>query len=78
MVFCNDVGRPLESGQVSWGFHAALTRAGLPRIRLHDLRHTAASLLLAKCVRPKVVQKMLGHPTITLTLDNYSHLNPGL
>lgn len=78
LVFCNDVGRPLQSGQVSWRFHKALDDAGLPRLRLHDLRHTAASLLLAKGVHPKIVQEMLGHATITLTLDTYSHLTPGL
>lgn len=45
---------------------------------MHDLRHTAASLLLAKGVHPKVVQDLLGHSTISLTLDTYSHVTPGL
>jgi integrase len=52
--------------------------AGLPRIRFHDLRHTAASLLLAAGEHPKVVQETLGHSSITLTMDTYSHVLPGL
>jgi integrase len=63
---------------VSWSLHQALERAGLPRIRVHDLRHTAATLLLSQGVHPKVVQELLGHSSITLTLDTYSHVLPGL
>ena len=55
----------------------ALAKAGLPRIRIHDLRHTAATQLLERGVHPKVVQEMLGHSTITLTLDTYSHVCQG-
>ncbi len=50
----------------------------LELLRLHDLRHTAATQLLERGVHPKVVQEMLGHSTITLTLDTYSHVMPGL
>jgi integrase len=78
LVFCTVIGRPLEGGQVSWRFRKALGVAGLPRIRLHDLRHTAATILLTRGVHPKVVQEMLGHSTITLTLDTYSHVAPAL
>jgi integrase len=78
LVFCTGIGRPLEGGQVSWRFHKALGAAGLPRIRVHDLRHTAATLLLTRGVHPKVVQEMLGHSTIALTLDTYSHVAPAL
>jgi len=53
-------------------------RAGLPPIRLHDLRHSVASILLARGVHPKVVSDMLGHATIALTLDTYSHVIPSL
>ena len=60
-------------------FKAALTRAGLPlTVRLHDLRHAAATMLLQAGVHPKVVSERLGHSTITLTLDTYSHVVPGL
>ena len=51
---------------------------GLPPIRLHDLRHSVASILLARGVHPKVVSEMLGHATIALTLDTYSHVIPSL
>lgn len=78
LVFCNDVGDPIDGGLVSWRLHQALAKAGLPRIRVHDLRHTAASLLLAQGAHPKVVQEMLGHSTVMLTLDTYSHVTPGL
>jgi integrase len=50
--------------------------AGLPLIRFHDLRHTAATLLLGRGVNPKVVSEMLGHSTIAITLDIYSHVVP--
>jgi integrase len=78
LIFCTEEGRPFESGQVSWRFHKALTRIGLPQMRLHDLRHTAATQLLTRGVHPKVVQELLGHSTITLTLDTYSHVSPAL
>jgi len=55
-----------------------LKRAGLPDIRFHDLRHTCATLLLTKGVHPKVVSEMLGHSSIAITLDTYSHVIPGL
>lgn len=51
---------------------------GLPDIRVHDLRHSHASLLLASDVNPKLVQERLGHASITLTLDTYSHVIPSL
>jgi integrase len=56
----------------------ALLRAGVPRVRVHDLRHTTASVLLELGVHPKVVQDLLGHSTIAVTLDTYSHVAPGL
>jgi integrase len=52
--------------------------AELPQIRLHDLRHTCATLLLTKNVNPKVVSEMLGHATIAITLDTYSHVLPNM
>nr|MBA2701958.1 tyrosine-type recombinase/integrase [Chloroflexota bacterium] len=57
-------------------FHGLLERAGLPRVRFHDLRHTAATLLLASGTHPKLVQELLGHSSIALTLDTYSHVTP--
>jgi integrase len=55
-----------------------LKRVGLPQIRFHDLRHTCATLLLTKNVNPKVVSEMLGHATIAITLDTYSHVLPNM
>jgi integrase len=52
----------------------ALANARLPRVRVHDLRYTTARVLLAAGTHPKIVQDLLGHSTITLTLDTYSHL----
>ena len=52
--------------------------AKLPRIRLHDLRHTVASLMLARNVPAKVVQERLGHSSVMLTFDIYSHVSPGM
>jgi len=60
-------------------FKPLLERAGLPRtVRLHDLRHTCATLLLGKRVHPKIVQELLGHATIAITLDTYSHVLPNM
>jgi integrase len=51
---------------------------GLPKIRFHDLRHTAATLMLSEGVHPKVVQERLGHSSISITLDTYSHVIPSM
>ncbi len=55
-----------------------LKRASLPQITFHDLRHTCATLLLSKGVHPKFVQELLGHATISITLDRYSHVIPAM
>lgn len=78
LVFCTMWGGPLDPGYINQQFHKALAQAGLPALRPHDLRHTAATLLLRRGVHPKVVQELLGHSTITLTLDTYSHVAPAL
>jgi integrase len=78
LVFCARTGGPVESSWLNVVFKRELARAGLPRVRIHDLRHTAATLLLTRGVHPKVVQDMLGHSTVTLTLDTYSHVTPAL
>ncbi|PLS86083.1 MAG: site-specific integrase, partial [Actinobacteria bacterium] len=59
-------------------FAPLLRRAGLPRVRFHDLRHTCATLLLKQGVHPKLVQELLGHANIAITLDTYSHVLPGM
>jgi integrase len=79
LIFCNETGGPLHLRNVdSRHFKPLLRQAGLPKIRLYDLRHTHATLLLAAGEHPKVVQERLGHATITLTLDTYSHVVPGM
>ncbi len=66
------------SNAVNRHFKPLLKRAGLPSIRLHDLRHTCATLLLCEGVHPKLVQELLGHANISITLDTYSHVLPGM
>lgn len=78
LVFARPDGRPMEGSHLTRVFQKALRQAGLPKLRIHDLRHTAATQLLERGVHPKVVQEMLGHSSITLTLDTYSHVVPGL
>lgn len=78
LVFCTTLGKPLAPDRVTPQWRAVLARLGLPRIRIHDLRHTAASLLLQWGTHPKVVQELLGHSTIAITLDLYSHTVPAL
>ena len=76
-VFTSRNGRPLyATNVVSRSFQKLLAAAGVPRIRFHDLRHTAASLLLGQGVHPKIVSEMLGHASIGITLDLYSHATP--
>jgi integrase len=74
LVFTNVVGGPLQRDHVvKRNFDPLLVRAGLPRIRFHDLRHTAATLMLSQGVHPKVAADLLGHATVGITLDLYSH-----
>lgn len=78
LVFCNAVGEPLSPTNETKRFQRAGAAVGLPSIRFHDMRHTAATILLAKGVHVKLVSEMLGHSTITLTLDTYSHVIPAM
>jgi integrase len=68
----------MTGGDVTKRFQALLKAADQPRLRFHDLRHGCASLLLAQGVHPRVVMEQLGHSTITLTMNVYSHVIPGL
>ena len=74
MVFTSTIGTLLEPRGVLRKFQSALERAGLPRKRFHDLRHTCASLLLVQGVHPRVVMQILGHSQIAVTMDTYSHV----
>jgi integrase len=77
-VFTWQDGRPLHPDYVSKSFQDAAAKLDVQRIRLHDLRHTWASLALGAGVNPKVVSERLGHATVGFTLDVYSHVMPGL
>jgi integrase len=74
-VFTDSLGRPLGGAEVTRRFQAALARLKLPKIRFHDIRHGVASMLLAQGVPLKLVSEQLGHSTIAITADTYSHLD---
>jgi integrase len=72
-------GCPLNRNNLTRrSFRSLLKRSGLPEIRFHDLRHTCATLRLTRNVNPKIVSERLGHPTIAITLDTYSHVLPNM
>jgi integrase len=68
----------VDAPALSRRFAGLLSTAGLPHVRFHDLRHTHASLMLKRGVHPKIVSERLGHATVGITLDTYSHVLPGL
>ncbi|MBA3369092.1 MAG: site-specific integrase [Geodermatophilaceae bacterium] len=78
LVFAKVDGTPLHPERFSREFTRRSARLGLPPIRLHDLRHGWATMALAAGVHPKVVQERLGHASISITLDTYSHVSPAL
>lgn len=78
LVFPNLVGDYLYPDNVSAEFKKLVAKAGLPPMRFHDLRHSTATILLAMGVHPKVVQEILGHARISMTMDTYSHMLPVL
>ncbi|MDP9067388.1 MAG: site-specific integrase [Actinomycetota bacterium] len=78
LVFCYRTGTPLNPIDISKRFVRLSKTAGLRRIRLHDLRHTHATLALQAGIHPKIVSERLGHSTIAFTLDVYSHAIPHL
>jgi integrase len=79
LMFASESGEPLDRRYLtSCRYKALLKRAELPMIRFHDLRHTCATLLLSKNVNPKIVSEMLGHASIAITLDTYSHVLPNM
>lgn len=78
LIFAHIDGSPLLPSSVTHSWMKLVRRCGLPGIRLHDCRHTHASLMLKQGVHPKIVQERLGHSSIRITLDTYSHVAPGL
>ncbi len=78
LVFCRENGTPDKPERVTRAFGTRTQAAGLPKIRFHDLRHTWATLALGEGVHPKIVSERLGHSSIGITLDIYSHVTPGM
>jgi integrase len=77
-VFIRPDGSPMNPSAVTLAFRRIIKKSGLKRIRIHDLRHTHATLMLRAGIHPKVVSERLGHASIGITLDTYSHVLPGL
>jgi integrase len=79
LIFASEAGDPLDRRYVTnHRFKPLLKQAQLPLVRFHDLRHTCATLLLGRNVNPKIVSEMLGHASIAITLDTYSHVLPNM
>jgi len=78
LVFSTPEGKPLRPNTVSRAWTGLASRADVRVIRFHDARHTHASLMLKQGVHPKIVQERLGHASVQITLDTYSHVAPGL
>lgn len=78
LVFSHPDGTPWDMDAATHAFARLAGKVGRPGLRFHDLRHTHASVLLKQGIHPKIVQERLGHATIAMTLDTYSHVLPGL
>lgn len=76
LVFCNEAGEELRLAALYHQFQNYIKALGFPRMRFHDLRHTAATLLLARGINVKVVSEMLGHSSVAITLQIYAHVTP--
>ena len=78
LVFTSEAGTLINPTNLRRrSFASLLQRARVPRVRFHDPRHTCATLLFSRNVHPKDVQELLGHSSISITLDTYSHVIPG-
>ena len=77
-MFGNLEGKPILPSTLTHVWNRIVKNAGLKFIRLHDARHTHASIMLKQGIHTKIVQERLGHSSITITLDTYSHVTPGL
>lgn len=78
LVLTTALGNRVDPARLSRAFQAHLVGARLPRIRFHDLRHTAATILLGHSISPRVVQEMLGHANPSITLAVYGHVTPDM
>jgi integrase len=78
LIFCTQFGSPLDGTNVYRSLRQVLTNYDIRRVGLHELRHSAASIMLSEGVPLKVVQEILGHTSLMLTADTYSHVTPDL
>ena len=78
LVFASHEGKPIDPGVLGHNFKRIARKAGLEKMRFHDLRHTFASLTLMKGISPKVISEALGHASVAFTMDTYSHIIPGM
>ena len=78
LVFSTTEGKLIRPNTITRAWTSFVGRSGLKAVRFHDLRHTHASLMLTQGIHPKIVQERLGHASIQMTLDAYSHVAPGL
>jgi integrase len=78
LVFADALGRPIHPSTLRQAWLGIVKASGMDRLRFHDLRHAHASLLMAQGVHPKIVSERLGHSSVSITLDIYSHVAPGL
>ncbi len=74
LVFATPYGHPLHPNSVALRYNRLIARAGVPRLRFHDLRHTFATLMFANGEHPKVVQEILGHSDVGMTMNRFSHV----
>ena len=78
LLFGDLEGKPILPSTLTHAWSRIVKKAGLKPVRLHDARHTHASIMLKQGIHLKIVQERLGHSSITITLDTYSHVAPGL
>ena len=78
LVFATPLGTPVDPGNLRRSWTRVVRDAGLPHLRFHDLRHLHATMLLLDGANPKVVSERLGHASVSITLDTYSHVLPSL
>lgn len=78
LVFSDIEGKPYRPNTITRAWTTLANKCGLKQIRFHDARHTHASLMLKQGIHPKVVRERLGHSSIQMTIDTYSHVAPGI
>lgn len=76
--FTQAKGKPFQPSELTRAYNRIIKKSGVPPVRFHDLRHTHATLMLKQGIHPKVVSERLGHSTIGITLDTYTHVLPNM